>query len=149
LAISVNLDAARALGEHLQKFPDAPVAVTSYNLAGLPDAFSGKPAIRLEQALSGCQREPEPERCERDVVVAAIKALPAARFLVPLETTPMDEPAARRMTVTMEDAARVLGLRLREEARFATRQGVPVLALIAVEGDTAGQPMDRPATTRE
>jgi len=133
LEISVNLDAERALGEHLRQNPDPQVAVTSYNLAGLPDAFSGKPTVRLEEALSVCQSSAEPQRCERDVVIAAIKALPDARFLVALRTTPMDEPAARRMLATMEDAARALGLRLREEARFKTRQAEAVLALIVLE----------------
>jgi len=133
LEISNNLNAERALGEHLRYTPGGPVAVTSYNLAGIPDALTGNSALRLDVALASCQQQVDTETCERGVFVAAIEAVPAARFLVPLRTTPMDEPPVRRVMTTIEDAARVLGARLREEARFETSRGVPVLALFVVD----------------
>jgi hypothetical protein len=61
-------------------------------------------------------------------------AEPSARYLVVLHPTEMDEPSAARALVTIQAAAQSRGGRVREEARFETPQGVPVLALVVVEG---------------
>jgi hypothetical protein len=70
------------------------------------------------------------------VLAAMITAEPRARYLVVLRGTPMDEPPAVRALTTIQEAARGLGGRVREEARFETPQGVPVLALVVVERGT-------------
>jgi len=132
----MNLAAERALGDYLQRNPDRRVAVMSYNLEGLPDALTGRPALRLYSALIGCASVSDSERCERDVLTAMITAEPSARYLIVLRGTPMDEPPAVRALATIQEAARSLGGRVREEARFETPQGVPVLALVVVERGT-------------
>ncbi len=136
LEVPMNLAAERALGDYLQRNPDRPVAVTSYNLEGLPDALTGRPALRLYSSLIGCASASDSERCERDVLAAMITAEPLARYLVVLRGTPMDEPPAVRALATIQEAARGLGGQVREEARFETPQGVPVLALVVVERGT-------------
>lgn len=131
--ISMNLNAVRALGEHLQRTPDRTVVVTTYNLAGLPDNLTGKPSVGIDRELEDCTTKPEVEACEHAVVRAAITQVPHARFLVPLRTSIVDKASARRVVATIERAAADLGARVHEEARFATGRGVPVLALLAVD----------------
>jgi hypothetical protein len=49
-----------------------------------------------------------------------------------LKTGIMDKPLERRLVALLQDAAARTGGRVHEEARFTTRSGVPVLALMAV-----------------
>ena len=130
--VSVNADAARTLGAYLRGEPDAPIAVTSNNLVGLPDALTGRSSVRLDIALNNCGGAPDEDACAGRVLVAAIEALPGARFLVPLETGIMDKPLERRLVELLADAAARTGNRVHEEARFTTGHGVPVLALMTL-----------------
>ena len=150
LAISINLEAERALGEHLQRTPGGPVVVTSSNLVGIPEAVSGHPEMRLDdtlgRAMSDCAEQPHNDECGRDVAVAVIHAVPGARFLVPLRTSHYDKSWEDRISDTIASAARALGAQVREEAHFETRQGVPVLALLVVgDGSESTGSKDREA----
>lgn len=135
--ISINLTAERALGDYLTRHPPPELITTSYNLGGLPTAMTGMPATRLDTALHACHVEHAPERCERDVVRATMLAHPDARYVVPLELGPIDEPPARRIAATLGEVAEELEGRLVEEARFATSGGLDVLAVLRVEGIVA------------
>jgi hypothetical protein len=143
--ISVNVNAERALGAHLGKEAGRPIVVTSYNLVGLPEALSGRSAVRLDLALGQCGGQPEEDTCLRRVLVATIDALPGARFLVPLRIAIVDQPWERRIVPLLEGAAAGAGGKLREEARFTTRSGVPVLALMAVDREAMRSKSRRPS----
>ena len=142
LAVGINLAAERALGEYLRHTPDGPVAVTSYNLEGVPDALTGRPALRLYVALAACASVSDTARCERDVLTAMMTAEPSARYLVVLSPTEMDEAPAARALATLKEAAQSRGGRVREEARFETPKGIPVLALVVVEGQATSSAPD-------
>ena len=137
LAISINLEAERELGEHLQRTPGGPVIVTSTNLVGIPDAVSGLPEVRLNDALGPamgeCAEQPDNHDCGRDVIVAVINAFRQARFLIPLRTVHYDKGWEHRISDAIASAADAVGAQVREEAHFGTRQGVPVLALLVVD----------------
>jgi hypothetical protein len=134
---SNNANAERMLAAYLRDRSGPPIVVTSYMLAGVPEAFIGKSALRVDLALHDCEGKPDEDSCARRVLTATMDAIPGARFLVPLRTTMVDKPWERRMVALLEDAARGTGRRLHEEARFTTRTGVPVLALMTALGTPA------------
>lgn len=131
--ISMNLNAVRALGEHLRQAQGGTVVVTTYNLSGLPDNLTGTPSVGIDRALESCTGQSEVQACEYGVVRAAIAQLPQPRFLVPLRTGIVDKDSARRVVATIHKAAADFGAHVREEARFVTGRGIPVLALLAIE----------------
>lgn len=133
---SMNANAARALGTYLGDGSGPPVVVTSNNLVGLPEALTGRSAVRLDVALGECSGQPGEDACTHRVLVATMDALPEARFLVPLRTAMVDKPWERKIVPLLEEAAAEAGGRLHEEARFMTRDGVPVLALVTVPRGT-------------
>ncbi len=133
--VSVNANAARTLGAYLRTARGAPIVVTSNNLVGLPDALTGESSVRLDIALNDCGGRPDEDACADGVLDAAIHALPGARYLVPLQTGIMDKPLERRLVALLQDAAARTGSRVHEEASFTTRNGVPVLALMAVRAN--------------
>ncbi|MEO8604271.1 MAG: hypothetical protein ABI629_16970, partial [bacterium] len=130
--IAMNLHAVQGLGAYLRGAPDGLIVVTSYNLAQMPDALSGRPSLRVDQDLEQCANAPDAEACERQTIAAVLDAIPQARFLVPLRTGAIDKPPSKRIVATIEAVARARGAAVREEARFATRPGEPVLALLVV-----------------
>jgi hypothetical protein len=131
IPLSINLHAERALAAHLEREPRAPVVVTTNALVGVPEAFAGIRSVRLDLALGRCAgTEAETERCRRQVLVETLRALPEARFIVPVATGVVDKTWEQRMAPALADAARVLEAHMHEEARFTTRDGQPVLALM-------------------
>jgi len=150
LAISINLEAERALGEHLRRTPGGLVLVTSSNLVGIPDAVSGHPEIRpndtLARAMGDCAEQPNNRGCGQDVLIAVINALPRARFLVPLRVGHYDKDWEHGISDAIGSAAHALGARVRQEAQVETRRGVPVLALLVVErGSESNGSLERAA----
>jgi hypothetical protein len=66
------------------------------------------------------------------VLVQTMKTLGEARFLVPVATGVVDKSWEQRMVPALAEAAGTLQAELQEEARFTTRDGRPVLALMRV-----------------
>ena len=135
MPLSINVFAERALGSHLQHTAGGQVVVTTNALVGVPEAFTGVPSVRLDLALSGCQGSTEAEDCRRQLLVETMRALPQARFIVPLHTGIVDKSWEQRMVAALTEAAATLPAQMEEEARFTTRNGEPVLGLMRV---TAG-----------
>jgi hypothetical protein len=133
IPLSINLYAERALGAYLQRVPGGTVVVTSNALVGVPEAFAGIRSVRLDLALSGCPgTESEADGCRHQVLVQTIRALGQGRFLVPVATGVVDKSWEQRMVPALSAAAEALQTHLEEEARFMTRDGQPVLALMRV-----------------
>jgi hypothetical protein len=131
IPLSINLYAERALTAHLARTPEAPVVVTTNALVGVPEAFAGLRSVRLDLALGGCQgTDAEIEQCRRHVLVEALRTLPDARFIVPVATGIVDKSWEQRMASSLAEAAGTLQAEMHEEARFTTRDGRPVLALM-------------------
>jgi hypothetical protein len=136
MPLSINLHAERALGSYLRSAPGGgPVVVTTNPLVGVPEAFTGVPAVRLDLALGGCPGSPaEADDCRRRVLVETIRTLPEARFVVPMATGVVDKSWEQRIVPALAEAAGTLQAQMEEEARFTTRKGEAVLALIRVAG---------------
>ena len=133
MPLSLNLHAERALGAYLNGVPDGPVVVTTNALVGVPEAFTGRRSIRLDLALGGCGgSDAEAGPCRRDILVQTIKAVPGARFVVPVATGVVDKSWEQRIGPALAEAAGTLQAEMEEEARFTTRAGEPVLALLRV-----------------
>lgn len=133
MPLSINIHAERALGAYLDRVPGGTVVVTTNALVGVPEAFTGRRSVRLDLALGGCPgSESEADDCRRGVLVETLRALPDARFVVPVATGVVDKGWEQRMVPALAEAAAALQARLEEEARFTTRNGEAVLALMRV-----------------
>ena len=133
MPLSINLHAERALGAYLHRVPGGPVVVTSNALVGVPEAFAGLRSVRLDLALGECGgTETEADECRRRVLVATMRTLPQARFVVPVATGVVDKSWEQHIAAALAEAARTLQAHLEEDARFTTRDGEPVLALMRV-----------------
>jgi hypothetical protein len=133
MPISLNVYAEHALGEHLKRDPAGSVVVTSNALVGVPEAFAGVRSVRLDLALSGCPGdEAAADECRREVLRHTIRTLGDARFVVPVATGAVDKSWEQRMVPALTEAAQSLRAEIREEARFTTRDGRAVLALMRV-----------------
>jgi hypothetical protein len=142
--ISVNVQAQRALAEHLERTGSKDVVTTSYNLALVPTAFTGAPTARLDVALGACRFVADPPECEVDVVLKVLRARPGARFVVPVEAGLIDEPSSRRIRETLALAARRAEGSVETEAVFKEPGGKPVLAIVGVGGMAAEPPLAPP-----
>jgi hypothetical protein len=135
MPLSINLHAERALGAYLHRVPGGLVVVTTNPLVGVPEAFTGIRSVRLDLALGGCPGdESEADDCRRQVLVETLRTLPEARFVVPLATGVVDKGWEQRIVPALVEAAGKLHVPMEEEARFMTRDGVAVLALMRVAG---------------
>jgi hypothetical protein len=133
MPLSLNLHAERALGAYLHHVPGGPVVVTSNALVGVPEAFAGIRSVRLDLALGGCPgTDDETDACRREVLVQTIRTLGQARFLVPVATGVVDKSWEQRIVPALAEAAGASQAHLEEEARFTTRTGEAVLALMRV-----------------
>ena len=150
--LAINVHAERALSAYLRARPDAPAITTNYNLAGVLDAF-GAPTLD-GQAYLAMRPGDLPLRASLHERFAGLLADPARlplRFVVPVRAGVIDEPGVALHRVALEDAARTLGWRLAEEARFSSRAGVPVIALLRVSAPPGAVFTPRPSravTTR-
>jgi len=144
--LAINLHAERALSVHLRAHPDAPVITTNYNLAGVLDAF-GAPTVD-GQAYLAMRPGDLPLRASLHERFAGLLADPARlplRFVIPVRAGLIDEPGVALHRAALEDAARTLGFRLAEEARFSSRAGVPVIALLRVSAPPGAVFTPRPS----
>ncbi len=133
MPLSINLHAERTLGAYLHRVPGGPVVVTSNALVGVPEAFAGLRSVRLDLALGECGgTETAADECRRRVLVATMRTLPQARFVVPVATGVVDKSWEQHIAAALAKAARTLQAHLEEDARFTTRDGKPVLALMRV-----------------
>ncbi len=148
--VSINLTAERALVAHLRARPDAPAITTTYNLAGVLDAFGastldGQPYLGQRRLDLGLREG----LVERFALLLADPGRLPLRFVVPIRVGLIDEPGVALHRRALEDAARALGWRVTEEARFTTRSGVPVLALVRVSAPPGAVFTPRPARAPE
>jgi hypothetical protein len=133
MPLSINVHAERALGAYLERVPGGPVVVTTNALVGVPEAFTGIRSVRLDLALGGCPgTDSEADDCRRQVLVETLRTLPEARFVVPVATGVVDKSWEQRIVPALAEAAGALQAHLEEEARFTTRNGEAVLALMRV-----------------
>jgi hypothetical protein len=131
MPISLNLYAERALGAYLDRVPGGPVVVTTNALVGVPEAFAGIRSVRLDLALSGCPgTDSEADGCRHEVLVQAMRTLRQGRFVVPVATGVVDKSWEQRIGPALAEAAGALQAHMEEEARFTTRSGEAVLALM-------------------
>jgi hypothetical protein len=148
--IAINVHAERALAAHLRTRRDTPVITTTYNLAGVLDAF-GAPTIDGQRYLA--ERPPmlgvRESLRERFAQLLADPARLPLRFIVPIRAGLIDEPGVPLHRAALADAARTLGWRITDEARFTSRAGVPVIALLRVSAPPGAVFTPRPAQARD
>ena len=149
VTMSTNAAAVRELGAYLTAHPEpgVPLFVTTYVLAGIPEAVTSGPVrtIKASAYLScGSARNPGRgldretlelgRRCVQLRFERLLEAFPGpVRVLLPLKTTPVDDALAGEYGPSLEAAAASAGRGLGEDAAFSGRDTGPVLRLVRIE----------------
>jgi len=155
VTMSMNGAAVRELGAYLATHPEpeVPLFVTTYVLAGIPEAVTGG-TVRTIKASDylGCASDrnlaygPDQEviesgrRCVQLRFERLLEAFPGPlRVLLPVKPNPIDDPLAGEYGLALELAATATGRRLGAEATFEGWDTGPLLELVRVDA-TATRP---------
>src|SRR5262249_49784583 len=116
-----------------------PLYVTTYGLAGVPEAMTGG-AVRGIQAhhylncYAGYHASDHSSDCLKDRLTALFDANPRGmRLLIPARATPVDEAFAADLPAAFTAAASGAGRTWEDEAVFSGRDTPPLLRLVRVD----------------
>lgn len=137
-AISFNARALQELAMFLGSAPapDTPLVVTTYNLAGVPEAITeGETRGIQAHRFLNCTgpRDPVDLECLKSRLELFVRAHPTAiRFLVPVKASRIDEAYAPFLVQALTSVARAEGRPMAVEASFRGLDTEPLLELIRI-----------------